>query len=403
MTTSSINIGLKKKDRKPHRNVKRHNLRVGKQSNKNIDESLSKYNEHVQIYDREKIIEEHYKKDFEYANRKQRRYRTLKEYQGGKNETTGVFEVGDKDTHKKMMDIMVKAGAKKTDIFDSFKQANKAYFSTFNERHNNALRVSDIYIHVDESTPHTHADLFYCGHTKSGKASDIPNRAFEEVIPEIKGDGKMDKINRIKAWRDREDKLYFKHVTGSYRKLIKEKGLKVDEEEIDELFTFTRKDPDEDKKGRTQEKMILDNQVEDLQKQLQEIQVQITNNKKLSEKAKKEREQEEKRKKEVQQQRIKEQEKTNKIIEQREQAKRDLEDIVKAMREKEQEDRKMDEKMREKEQEMKILEYELFELSQAVGVSWSANNIVGKVKKHAEQAFGKSYSYGKSKDNELEF
>ena len=242
-TTATVNVQSSKKwsGLKHHM---QHDPNVN-HSNKDINQSLTKYNVHGVIAHKNKILKQHYGQFIAEHDAKQKRsdrkYGSVAAYlekQKGQPDITAVATFGSKELIKsfneQLYQEMLRNKTFKGNLsrvnFDRYLLATyasglKKYAQGFNKR-NSHITLTEYYIHLDESGAyHLHFDGIPRGHTATGKPSERFTRALVEQYgtdDEKHAKGNKEKgIEYMRKWRAQEDAALVRCMNAAFKERFK--------------------------------------------------------------------------------------------------------------------------------------------------------------------------------------
>jgi hypothetical protein len=220
-------------------------------ANENIDASRSHMNQVFQPFDREELLEKHYREKIDKHNKnnnsKSRRWDTmdefLKSFEGKAVKMRGkdtknvrwatasqISYFGGKDSLGELIDEMQEHGVPEEQI----QEAYTAGYGEYIDRHNEHFPTLPIYrsdVHYDEAVPHGHDAIVVMGHTQAGKPSDSLNNALGEMYGYPKDwDGKKANLERYRA---ENDDIIFTSIGPKLEEVAENHG-------IDISFSFLR-------------------------------------------------------------------------------------------------------------------------------------------------------------------
>lgn len=218
--------------------------------NEDIDTSMSHLNAEFDFYDRDELLEKHYREKIDKHNKNnnsaKRRWDSvddfLKTFEGKKVKINGqetdnerwatmsqISYFGGKDTLGEVIEELKDLGVDYERICETYAEGYKNYVKAHNERFT-TLPIYHSDVHFDETTPHGHDAIVVMGHTAKGNPSDSFNNALGEIYGYPKNfEGKRKNIER---YREENDELIFKSIAPKIAKLAKDNGLNIDFEAI---------------------------------------------------------------------------------------------------------------------------------------------------------------------------
>ncbi|MEE6684404.1 hypothetical protein PS393_02120 [Limosilactobacillus fermentum] len=210
-------------------------------SNKDINQSLTKYNVHGVIARKDKILKQHYGQFVAEHDAKQKRsdrkYGSVAGYlakQKGQPEITAVATFGSKELLKPFNDELYKETLRNKTYKGNLSRVNfdrhlkatyaeglKKYAQGFNKR-NSHITLTEYYIHVDEAgAPHLHFDGIPRGHTNTGKPSERFTRALVDQYgtddEKHAKSGKENGIKYMRKWRAQEDEALVRCMNAAFK------------------------------------------------------------------------------------------------------------------------------------------------------------------------------------------
>lgn len=214
-----------------------------KHKNEKIDSTRSHLNEVIEVYNKDELVENHYKervaKSDRTNNSASRRYGTVanfvKSFEGKKmRNSDGVRSatasqlsyLGNKNILNPLIEEFKENGIPEDDI----RNAYTAGYTDYVMKHNEEFPTLPIYrsdIHYDETTYHGHDAIVVLGHTKGGMASDSVNNALKEQYGYSKSNQAV-----MEAYREDNDGIIFDSITNEFVKLAEDNNMKLDFEMI---------------------------------------------------------------------------------------------------------------------------------------------------------------------------
>ncbi|WP_261622429.1 hypothetical protein [Limosilactobacillus fermentum] len=210
-------------------------------SNKDINQSLTKYNVHGVIARRDKILKQHYGQFIAEHDAKQKRsdrkYGSIAAYlekQHGQPEITAVATFGSKEIIEPFNDELYQETLRSANYKGNLSRVNfdrhlratyaeglKKYAQGFNKR-NSHITLAEYYIHVDEAgAPHLHFDGIPRGHTATGKPSERFTRALVDQYgtddEKHAKSGKENGIKYMRKWRAQEDEALVRCMNAAFK------------------------------------------------------------------------------------------------------------------------------------------------------------------------------------------
>lgn len=263
-------------------------------SNKDIDQSLTKYNVHGVIAHRDKILKQHYGRFITEHDAKQKRsdrkYGSVTAYlekQHGQPDITAVATFGSKELMEPFTEQLYQEALRnqtfKSNLsrvnFNRHLKATYAYGLTkyaqgFNKR-NSHITLTEYYAHLDEGgSPHLHYEAIPRGHTTTGKPSERLTRALLEQYgtdedKHAKGN-KEKNMEYMRKWRAQEDQALVRCMNVAFKERFK----------IPVKFELTRtglalKLPMESYKKHADEIVTLKHEIEDLKTETKALQASV--------------------------------------------------------------------------------------------------------------------------------
>ncbi len=261
MTTYAMTVSTQVKSANTETDIKFHSGKENRETyaheNKNIDLERSHLNVEFDFHSREELLEAHYgdwvrKHDMQ-NNSAKRRYGSVEGYlatfEG--NEVLGkeknvrwatvsqMTYVGDKETIGELWEDLSEAGATDEMLIQAYSEGYREYV----EKHNETFPMLPIYhsdIHFDESTPHGHDAIVVMAVTdktpkgKDGKPTDSFNTALG-----MKYGYKLHNKEKMRLYREENDKLAFDSILGALQKVGEAKGMPFDTEIVRTGQTFS--------------------------------------------------------------------------------------------------------------------------------------------------------------------
>lgn len=223
-------------------------------ANPEIDTSLSHLNVELDFYEREELLEAHYREKIDKHNQtnnsKARRWETMDDFLASfegkkvrhkgketKNErwatASQISYFGNKDSLEALGDVLSDAGISEGEILETYAKAYEGYVRAHNE-HFKTLPIYHSDIHFDETTPHGHDCIVVMGHTATGKPSDSINNALAEHYGFPTGaNGKKrapnfaEKTENMRRYRADNDSLLFANMSERFGELAASRGLDI--------------------------------------------------------------------------------------------------------------------------------------------------------------------------------
>lgn len=214
-------------------------------SNKDIDQSLTKYNVHGVIAHKDKILKQHYGRFIAEHDAKQKRsdrkYGSVTAYldkQHGQPDITAVATFGSKELLEPFTEQLYQETLRNKTFkgnlsrvnFNRHLKATYAYGLTkyaqgFNKR-NSHITLTEYYAHLDEGgSPHLHYEAIPRGHTTTGKPSERLTRALLEQYgtdedKHAKGN-KEKNMEYMRKWRAQEDQALVRCMNVAFKERFK--------------------------------------------------------------------------------------------------------------------------------------------------------------------------------------
>lgn len=209
-------------------------------SNKDINQSLTKYNVHGVIAHRDKILKQHYGQFVTEHDAKQKRserkYGSVTAYlekQHGQPDITAVATFGSKELLASFTEQLYQETLRNQTFkgnlsrvnFNRHLMATYAYGLTkyaqgFNKR-NSHITLTEYYAHLDEGgAPHLHYEAIPRGYTATGKPSERLTRALIDQYgtdEERHGKGKEKGIEYMRKWRAQEDQALVRCMNAAFK------------------------------------------------------------------------------------------------------------------------------------------------------------------------------------------
>lgn len=242
-TTATVNVQSSKKWSGLQHHMQ-HDPNVN-HSNKDINQSLTKYNVHGVIAHKDKILKQHYGRFITEHDAKQKRsdrkYGSVKAYldkQHGQPDITAVATFGSKELLKPFTEQLYQETLRNKTFkgnlsrvnFNRHLMATYAYGLTkyaqgFNKR-NSHITLTEYYAHLDEGgAPHLHYEAIPRGHTATGKPSARLTRALlaqygTDEDKHAKGN-KEKGIEYTRKWRVQEDQALVRCMNAAFKERFK--------------------------------------------------------------------------------------------------------------------------------------------------------------------------------------
>lgn len=214
-------------------------------SNKDINQSLTKYNIHGVIAHKDKILKQHYGHFITEHDAKQKRsdrkYGSVKAYlekQHGQPDITAVATFGSKEILEPFTEELYQETLRNQTFkgnlsrvnFNRHLKATYAYGLTkyaqgFNKR-NSHITLTEYYAHLDEGgSPHLHYEAIPRGHTTTGKPSERLTRALlaqygTDEDKHAKGN-KEKNMEYMRKWRAQEDQALVRCMNAAFKERFK--------------------------------------------------------------------------------------------------------------------------------------------------------------------------------------
>lgn len=209
-------------------------------SNKDIDQSLTKYNVHGVIAHKDKILKQHYGQFVIEHDAKQKRsdrkYGSVSTYlkkQRGQPEVTAVATFGSKELLEPFNEQLYQETLRNKTFKGNLSRVNfnrhlmatyayglKKYAQGFNKR-NSHITLTEYYAHLDESgSPHLHYEAIPRGYTATGKPSEHLNKALLAQYgtdDEKHGKAKEKGITYMHKWRTQEDEALVRCMNAAFK------------------------------------------------------------------------------------------------------------------------------------------------------------------------------------------
>lgn len=214
-------------------------------SNKDIDQSLTKYNVHGIIAHKDKILKQHYGQFVTDHDAKQKRsdrkYGSVKAYlekQKGQPDITAVATFGSKELLEPFTEQLYQEALRNGTYKGNLSRVNfnrhllatyaeglKKYAQGFNKR-NSHITLTEYYAHVDEGgAPHLHYEAIPRGHTTTGK----PSQRFTRALIDQYGTDEEKNTNGAKErsrtylsrWRTQEDEALVRCMNAAFKEQFK--------------------------------------------------------------------------------------------------------------------------------------------------------------------------------------
>lgn len=238
-TTATVNVQSSKKWSGLQHHME-HDPKIN-HSNKDIDQSLTKYNVHGVIAHKDKILKQHYGSFITEHDAKQKRadrkYGSVKAYlnkQRGQPEITAVATFGSKELLEPFTEQLYQEALRNKTFKGNLSRVNfnrhlmstyasglTKYAQGFNKR-NSHITLTEYYAHLDENgSPHLHYEAIPRGYTNTGKPSERLDRALlaqygtDENKPD-KGN-KEKNIEYMRKWRTQEDQALVRCMNTAFK------------------------------------------------------------------------------------------------------------------------------------------------------------------------------------------
>ncbi|WP_350341964.1 hypothetical protein ABR331_10370 [Limosilactobacillus fermentum] len=242
-TTATINVQSSKKWSGLKHHME-HDPNVN-HSNKDIDQSLTKYNVHGVIAHRDKILKQHYGRFITEHDAKQKRsdrkYGSVTAYlekQHGQPDITAVATFGSKELLEPFTEQLYQEALRNQAFKGNLSRVNfnrhllatyayglKKYAQGFNRR-NSHITLTEYYAHLDEGgAPHLHYEAIPRGHTTTGKPSERLTRALlaqygTDKEKHAKGN-KEKNMEYMRKWRNQEDQALVRCMNAAFKERFK--------------------------------------------------------------------------------------------------------------------------------------------------------------------------------------
>ncbi|MEK1484068.1 hypothetical protein HC008_07925 [Limosilactobacillus fermentum] len=242
-TTATVNVQSSKKWSGLQHHME-HNPNVN-HSNKDINQSLTKYNVHGVIAHRDKILKQHYGHFITEHDAKQKRsdrkYGSVTAYlekQHGQPDITAVATFGSKELLEPFTEQLYQEALRNQAFKGNLSRVNfnrhllatyayglKKYAQGFNRR-NSHITLTEYYAHLDEGgAPHLHYEAIPRGHTTTGKPSERLTRALlaqygTDKEKHAKGN-KEKNMEYMRKWRNQEDQALVRCMNAAFKERFK--------------------------------------------------------------------------------------------------------------------------------------------------------------------------------------
>lgn len=234
-TTATVNVQSSKKWSGLQHHME-HNPNVN-HSNKDINQSLTKYNVHGVIAHRDKILKQHYGHFITEHDAKQKRsdrkYGSVTAYlekQHGQPDITAVATFGSKELLEPFTEQLYQEALRNQAFKGNLSRVNfnrhllatyayglKKYAQGFNRR-NSHITLTEYYAHLDEGgAPHLHYEAIPRGHTTTGKPSERLTRALLAQY----GTDKEKNMEYMRKWRNQEDQALVRCMNAAFKERFK--------------------------------------------------------------------------------------------------------------------------------------------------------------------------------------
>lgn len=242
-TTATVNVQSSKKWSGLQHHME-HDPKIN-HSNKDIDQSLTKYNVHGVIAHKDKILKQHYGSFIIEHDAKQKRadrkYGSVKAYlnkQRGQPEITAVATFGSKELLEPFTEQLYQEALRNKTFKGNLSRVNfnrhlmatyasglTKYAQGFNKR-NSHITLTEYYAHLDENgSPHLHYEAIPRGYTNTGKPSERLDRALlaQYGTDENKQDkgNKEKNIKYMRKWRTQEDQALVRCMNAAFKEQFK--------------------------------------------------------------------------------------------------------------------------------------------------------------------------------------
>jgi hypothetical protein len=214
-------------------------------SNKDINQSMTKYNVHGVIAHKDKILEQHYGRFITEHDAKQKRsdrkYGSITAYlekQHGQPDITAVATFGSKELLEPFTEQLYQEALRNQAFKGNLSRVNfnrhllatyayglKKYAQGFNRR-NSHITLTEYYAHLDEGgAPHLHYEAIPRGHTTTGKPSERLTRALlaqygTDKEKHAKGN-KEKNMEYMRKWRNQEDQALVRCMNAAFKERFK--------------------------------------------------------------------------------------------------------------------------------------------------------------------------------------
>lgn len=214
-------------------------------SNKDINQSMTKYNVHGVIAHKDKILEQHYGRFITEHDAKQKRsdrkYGGITAYlekQHGQPDITAVATFGSKELLEPFTEQLYQEALRNQAFKGNLSRVNfnrhllatyayglKKYAQGFNRR-NSHITLTEYYAHLDEGgAPHLHYEAIPRGHTTTGKPSERLTRALlaqygTDKEKHAKGN-KEKNMEYMRNWRNQEDQALVRCMNAAFKERFK--------------------------------------------------------------------------------------------------------------------------------------------------------------------------------------
>lgn len=242
-TTATVNVQSSKKWSGLKHHME-HDPNVN-HSNKDIDQSLTKYNVHGVIAHKDKILKQHYGRFITEHDAKQKRsdrkYGSVTAYlekQHGQPDITAVATFGSKELLEPFTEQLYQEALRNRAFKGNLSRVNfnrhlmatyayglKKYAQGFNRR-NSHITLTEYYAHLDEGgAPHLHYEAIPRGHTTTGKPSERLTRALlaqygTDEEKHAKGN-KEKNMEYMRKWRNQEDQALVRCMNAAFKERFK--------------------------------------------------------------------------------------------------------------------------------------------------------------------------------------
>lgn len=215
--------------------------------NENIDTSKSHHNAEIDIFNKDELLEIHYRDKIDKHNKNNnsaaRRWDSMEDFlatfEGKKVKSRGIITtnerwatmsqisyLGGKDSLNPVIEELIEYHGIPE---EEFREAYTAGYEAYIHAHNEAFPTMPIYhsdIHFDETVPHGHDAIVMMGHTEKGAPSDSLTNALGEKYGYKKSfEGSKENLELFRA---ENDALIFENVGGAIERLAESYGIDLD-------------------------------------------------------------------------------------------------------------------------------------------------------------------------------